>query len=80
MIHQKNQQPMPIRPKQQSSTPVPAVHPMDGSQFHTVIDEQVWSEQAATPEEQAPRRVRGLPEPEPAKTHPEDPSLSVGDA
>ncbi len=39
---------------------LPPAHAMDGSQFHNVIEEQVWSELPPTPEEQMPRRARHL--------------------
>lgn len=59
--------------------PLPAApHPLDGSQFHNVIEEQAWSEVPPTPEEQEPRRSRHLPDPEVARQHPDDPSISVG--
>ena len=61
--------------------PVPAApHPLDGSQFHNVIEEQAWSDAPPTQQEQAPRRARHLPDPEQAKPHPDDPSISVGSA
>ncbi len=59
--------------------PVPASpHPLDGSQYHGVIEEQARAEQPPTEEEQAPRRVRHLPDPAPVQPHPDDPSISVG--
>ena len=80
MIDKDKQRDVPlIAEKRVKSSPL-ASHLLDGSQFHTVIDEQTWSEQAPTPEEQAPRRVRGLPEPEAAKSHPDEPSISLGDS
>jgi len=61
--------------------PVPAApHPLDGSQFHNVIEEQVCSELPPTPEEQMPRRARHLPDPAGQHPHPDDPAISVGDA
>ncbi len=63
-----------------SATPSAAPHPLDGSHFHNVIEEQVYSELPPTPEEQQPRRVRHLPEPEGQQPHPDDPAISVGDA
>ncbi len=59
--------------------PLPAApHPLDGSQFHNVVEEQAYSELPPTAEEQAPRRARQLPDPEPVRPHPDDPSISVG--
>ncbi len=60
-------------------TPPAAPHPLDGSHFHNVIEEQVYSELPPTPEEQMPRRARHLPEPEGQHRHPDDPAISVGD-
>lgn len=80
MIDKENQRNVPSETGQ-APKPVPASpHPVDGSQFHNVIDEQIWSEQPPTPEEQEPRRVRHLPDPETAKPHPDDPSISVGNS
>ncbi len=59
--------------------PLPAApHPLDGSQYHNVIEEQEWSEQPPSPEEQAPRRARHLPEPASPPPHPDDPAISIG--
>ncbi len=78
MIDKLGQPNVPSDPLQQPP-PVPAApHPVDGSQFHNVIEEQAWSELPPTPEEQAPRRVRHLTEPEAAKPHPDAPLMSVG--
>ncbi len=60
---------------------IPAArHPLDGSQFHNVIEEQVYSELPPTPEEQMPRRAQHLtdPEPSPPPPPPEKPAISVG--
>jgi hypothetical protein len=51
-------------------------HPLDGSQFHNVIEEQVYSELPPTPEEQIPHRAGHLPEPDPSP--PDKPTLSIG--
>lgn len=59
--------------------PTPS-HPLDGSQFHNVVDEQRWAELPPTPEEQAPRRVRRLPEPDALIPHPDDPGISIGNS
>ncbi len=53
-------------------------HPVDGSQFHNVIEEQVYSELPPTLEEQMPRRARHLSEPEGQQVHPDGPAISVG--
>ncbi len=63
-----------------SGTPPTASHPLDGSQFHNVIEEQVYSELPPTAEEQQPRRVRHLPDPDSQQPRPDDPTISVGDA
>lgn len=63
----------------QSPRPLPASpHPLDGSQFHNVVEEQAYAELPPTREEQAPRRARHRPEPETVQPHPDDPSISVG--
>lgn len=69
-----------VQPDSQSGPkPAPvAPHPVDGSQYHGVIEEQAWSEQPPSAEEQAPRRVRHLPEPAALPPHPDDPSISIG--
>ena len=78
MIDKQSPRNVPSNPVQRPD-PVPAApHPVDGSQFHNVVEEQAWSEMPPTPEEQEPRRVRHLPDPEAAKPHPDDPSISVG--
>lgn len=59
------------------ASPAPP-HPLDGSQYHNVIEEQAYSELPPTPEEQQPRRARHLAEPEPIQPHPDDPAISVG--
>lgn len=69
----------PDRPNSPAMPPA-APHPLDGSQFHNVIEEQVYSELPPTPEEQMPRRSRHLPDPEARQPHPDDPAISVGDA
>lgn len=61
-------------------TPPAAPHPLDGSHFHNVIEEQVYSELPPTPEEQMPRRSRHLPDPQGRQPHRDDPAISVGDA
>ncbi len=73
----------PIVPMPQSSSTKPVVamsHPLDGSQFHEVIDEQIWSELPPTPEEQQPRRSQDLPPPAVLNPHPADPLISVGES
>ncbi len=63
-------------------TPIPALampsHPLDGSHYHNVIEEQVYAELPPTAEEQLPRRARHLAEPDPVQHHPDDPAISVG--
>lgn len=58
--------------------PVSSTHPLDGSQFHGIIDEQVYAELPPTPEEQRPRRARQLTEGEGQRPHPDEPAISVG--
>ena len=65
----------PSLPKSASAVPP---HPLDGSQYHNVIEEQLYSELAPTAEEQMPCRFRHLADPEPVQPHPDDPSISVG--
>lgn len=61
--------------------PVPsAPHPLDGSQFHSVIDEQVYAELPPTPEEQRPHRVSPLFVPPDDKDRPDKVTISVGPA
>lgn len=72
----QNVQPDWSNPAEKASPTPP--HPLDGSHFHNVIEEQVYSELPPTPEEQQPRRVRHVPEPEGQRTHPDDPAISVG--
>ena len=70
-------------PETLSGSPVSASapHPMDGSQFHNVIEEQTWSDLPPTPEEQLPRRARHLVDAESEQTpHPEQAQISVGPA
>lgn len=55
----------------------PLVHPLDGSQFHNVIDEQVYAELPPTAEEQRPLRLRPQPASQ-APSRPDDPAISVG--
>ena len=63
------------------SVTVAPVHAMDGSQFHTVIEEQTWSELPPTPEEQMPRRAHHLLEHGTEPTvHPEPAQISIGSA
>ncbi|MCM0044130.1 MAG: hypothetical protein NBV65_05805 [Burkholderiaceae bacterium] len=66
----------------QTSASKPAVpappHPLDGSQYHNVIEEQAYAELPPTPEEQMPRRARQLADPDPVQPHPDDPAISVG--
>ncbi len=76
---QSDQNVQPERPTSPGTPPV-APHPLDGSHFHSVIEEQVYSELPPTPEEQKPRRVRHLPDPEGQQPHPDDPTISIGDA
>lgn len=72
---QRNVQPNPDTSLQDSSQ---RQHSLDGSQFHNVIDEQVYAEQPPTPEEQRPRRVHHVPDPAEQGPHPDDPAISVG--
>ncbi len=70
-----------IVPPESSTAPAPSAgvpHPLDGSQFHNVVEEQEYSERPPTPEEQAPRRARHLAPPPAVEPHPDDPAISVG--
>lgn len=45
------------RESQKNAATAPyAGKPLDGSQYHDVVEEQVYAEQRPTPEEQRPRR------------------------
>ena len=76
------------RPAQENPTssqysPVPAKeHALDGSQYHNIIEEQVYAEQPPTAEEQKPWRVFHQHETQDSKTgdqgSPEAPAISVG--
>jgi hypothetical protein len=50
--------------------------PLDGSQYHNVIEEQVYSELPPSQEEQQPVRARHLDKPQ--TPHPHDLLISVG--
>lgn len=78
MIDQKKPNNVPSHGSQSSCPQPAAAHPLDGSQFHTVVEEQVYAELPPTLEEQAPRRSRQLPEPNSTRPHPDDPAISVG--
>ncbi len=71
-----------VQPARQvpSVTSPAAPHPLDGSQFHNVIEEQVYSELPPTAEEQMPRRARNLRDNEAPPPHPDDPAISVGES
>ncbi len=71
----RNVQPDPVTPVKDVTE---APHPLDGSQFHNVIEEQIYAELPPTPEEQQPRRARHLPDPAEQGPHPDDPAISVG--
>jgi hypothetical protein len=73
---------LPDSPDQSSTAPPespaqPVVHPLDGSQFHNVIDEQIYAELPPTAEEQRPlsRRPQNASQQPP---RPDDPAISVG--
>jgi hypothetical protein len=70
---------VPVKQASASKPATAAPHPLDGSQFHAVIDEQVWSELRPTQEEQRPRRAHQLPAPAALSPHPDDPAISVGE-
>lgn len=75
----RNVQPaVPEDPGDSTGVNPAARHPLDGSQFHNVIEEQVYSELPPTAEEQMPRRVRQLTDPEPLPPPPDEPAISVG--
>jgi hypothetical protein len=59
------------------STAQPLVHPLDGSQFHNVIDEQAYAERPPTAEEQRPLSQRSQTPSQPLP-RPDDPAISVG--
>jgi hypothetical protein len=67
-----------VQPATPMSTPAGPSHPLDGSQYHNVIEEQTHSELPPTPEEQMPRRARHLAEPDPVQPHSDAPVLSIG--
>lgn len=67
-----------VQPSVAIPSPVAPPHPLDGSQYHNVIEEQLYAELPPTQEEQQPRRARHLAEPEPIQPHPDDPAISVG--
>ncbi len=66
---------LPTAPTESPAQPL--VHPLDGSQFHNVIDEQVYAELPPTAEEQRPlsRRPQNASQQPP---RPDDPAISVG--
>ncbi len=81
MVQSQSPVEKPSKPKVSSGSSVsaPAPHPMDGSQFHNVIEEQTWSELPPTQEEQMPRRARHLDAPEHEQaSHPSQAQISVG--
>lgn len=83
MVQSQSPVERPAMPETLSGSPVPASapHPMDGSQFHNVIEEQTWSDLPPTPEEQMPRRARHLDDAESDQApHPEQAQISVGPA
>ena len=63
--------------------PVPSKeHALDGSQYHNIIEEQVYAEQPPTAEEQKPWRVFHQHETQDTRTgdqgSPDAPAISVG--
>ncbi len=60
-----------------SSPPSPP-HALDGSQYHNVIEEQVYAEQPPTAEEQKPWRIFHPDSGMPRDTSPDEPTISVG--
>lgn len=70
----------PVSQTSGQAPPLPSAspHPLDGSQYHNVIEEQVYAEQPPSAEEQKPWRI-SHPEPVPSdKASHEAPSISVG--
>lgn len=53
-------------------------HALDGSQFHTIIEEQVYAEQPPTAEEQKPWRIFHPDADKPDEARPDEPTISVG--
>ncbi len=53
-------------------------HPLDGSQYHNIIEEQEYAERRPTPDEQAPWRIAHPLEDPTAPHTPPAPTISVG--
>ena len=53
-------------------------HPLDGSQYHNVIEEQEYAERRPTPEEQRPWRISHPDQEQPSSHVRPDPSISIG--
>jgi len=53
-------------------------HALDGSQYHNIIEEQVYAEQRPSPQEQRPWRIFHPTQTEPPTPEPDKPSISVG--
>ncbi len=59
-------------------TPATLPHALDGSQYHSIIEEQVYAEQPPTAEEQKPWRIFHPETEQPAETAVDKPTISVG--
>ena len=57
-------------------TPATLPHALDGSHYHSIIEEQVYADQPPTPEEQKPFHPET--EEKPAEAAPDKPTISVG--
>jgi len=64
-----------VGPPPASSSPP---HALDGSQYHNIIEEQVYAEQRPTAEEQKPWRIFHPQTDKPDETRPDEPTISVG--
>ncbi len=66
------------QPKEAVGSAKPSPHPLDGSQYHNIIEEQEYSERRPTPEEQKPWRISHPGQEQPSSHVPAEPSISVG--
>ncbi len=56
----------------------PPPHALDGSQYHNIIEEQLYAEQPPTAQEQTPWRIFHPDSGKPDAVAPDEPSISVG--
>ena len=59
-------------------TPATLPHALDGSQYHSIIEEQVYADQPPTLEEQKPWRIFHPDTEKPVEAAPDKPTISVG--